>query len=52
MVASNATWVWKDVKPDPKYATGTACPGAIYLFNERARHYIPIYSIESIGQVA
>ena len=38
-VAPDATWIWKDVKPIPRFTACPKCPGAIFLFNERANHY-------------
>ena len=31
VVAPDATWVWKDIDPNPNYTTCPPCPGAIYL---------------------
>ena len=49
-VAPNAAWIWKGVTPVLRYTTHPPCTGAIYLFNEGARHYMPIYSTGTIAQ--
>ena len=49
-VAPNATCIRKGVNPVRRYATLPACLGAIYFFNEGARHYMPIYSTGTIAQ--
>ena len=49
-VGPKAAWIWKRVTPVKLYVTLPTCTGAIYLYNEGARHYMPIYSMGTIAQ--
>ena len=47
-VAPDASWIWKDVTQDHTYGTAPVSPRPIFLFNQMVRHYIQIYSLETI----